>query len=265
MKVGFIGLGIMGRPMAANLQKGGHELFLYTRSGVPASFKEAGATACTSGREVAEKAEVVILMVPDTADVEHALFGAGGVAEGLSAGKVVVDMSSIAPLATKDFAKRVNEKGCDYLDAPVDIVVTSGAGYPLDTTFYQAVKGMNAALSIIKPGGTIILCASMSEGIGSPQFQQLFRENSTLEGFMHRITNEGYFVMDQWQLEELAKVRRKARVKVVTDGLPSEVLNGLFVETAPSIEAAVADSLAEYGPDAKMAVMPKAMIRISSG
>jgi 2-hydroxy-3-oxopropionate reductase len=119
MKVGFIGLGIMGRPMAANLQKGGHELFLYTRSGVPASFKEAGATACTSGREVAEKAEVMILMVPDTADVEHALFGAGGVAEGLSAGKVVVDMSSIAPLATKDFAKRVNEKGCDYLDAPV--------------------------------------------------------------------------------------------------------------------------------------------------
>jgi nickel-dependent lactate racemase len=145
----------------------------------------------------------------------------------------------------------------DYLDAPVDIVVTSGAGYPLDTTFYQAVKGMNAALSIIKPGGTIILCASMSEGIGSPQFQQLFRENSTLEGFMHRITNEGYFVMDQWQLEELAKVRRKARVKVVTDGLSAEVLNGLFVESAPSIETAVADSLAEYGPQATMAVMPK--------
>lgn len=145
----------------------------------------------------------------------------------------------------------------DYLDEPVDIVVTSGAGYPLDTTFYQAVKGMNAALSIIKPGGTIILCASMSEGIGSPQFQQLFRENSTLEGFMHRITNEGYFVMDQWQLEELAKVRRKARVKVVTDGLSAEVLSGLFVETAPSIEQAVKDSLEEYGDKAQIAVMPK--------
>lgn len=145
----------------------------------------------------------------------------------------------------------------DYLEEPVDIVVTSGAGYPLDTTFYQAVKGMNAALSIIKPGGTIILCASMSQGIGSPQFQQLFRENSTLEGFMHRITHEGYFVMDQWQLEELAKVRRKARVKVITDGLPPEVLQGLFVETAPSIEQAVADSLAEYGPSAKLAVIPK--------
>jgi nickel-dependent lactate racemase len=145
----------------------------------------------------------------------------------------------------------------DYLEEPVDIVVTSGAGYPLDTTFYQAVKGMNAALSIIKPGGTIILCASMSQGIGSPQFQQLFRENDTLEGFMHRITHEGYFVMDQWQLEELAKVRRKARVKVITDGLPPEVLQGLFVETAPSIEQAVADSLAEYGPAAKLAVIPK--------
>ena len=145
----------------------------------------------------------------------------------------------------------------DYLEEPVDIVVTSGAGYPLDTTFYQAVKGMNAALSVIKPGGTIILCASMSEGIGSPQFQQLFRENDTLEGFMHRITHEGYFVMDQWQLEELAKVRRKARVKVVTDGLPPEVLQGLFVETAPSIEQAVADSLAEYGESAKLAVIPK--------
>lgn len=145
----------------------------------------------------------------------------------------------------------------DYLAEPVDIVVTSGAGYPLDTTFYQAVKGMNAALSIIKPGGTIILCASMSEGIGSPPFQQLFRENDTLEGFMHRITHEGYFVMDQWQLEELAKVRRKARVKVITDGLPAEVLQGLFVESAPTIEEAVADSLAEYGPAAKIAVIPK--------
>jgi len=145
----------------------------------------------------------------------------------------------------------------DYLPEPVEIVVTSGAGYPLDTTFYQSVKGMNGALSIIKPGGTIILCASMSEGIGSPQFQQLFRENSTLEGFMERITGEGYFVMDQWQLEELAKVRRKARVKVVSDGLPPETLRGLFVEWAPSIEQAVADSLAEYGPTAKVAVIPK--------
>lgn len=145
----------------------------------------------------------------------------------------------------------------DTVAEPVDIVVTSCAGYPLDTTFYQAVKGMTGALPIVKQGGTIILCASLSEGIGSPQFQQLFAENASLEVFVERILGKDYFVMDQWQLEELAKVRRKAKVKMVSDGLPAETLNGLFVEAAPSVEQAVADSLAEYGPTAKIAVIPK--------
>ena len=145
----------------------------------------------------------------------------------------------------------------DTVAEPVDIVVTSCAGYPLDTTFYQAVKGLTGALPIVKQGGTIILCASLSEGIGSPEFQQLFRENPSLEVFIERILGKDYFVMDQWQLEELAKVRRKAKVKVVSDGLPAETLNGLFVEAAPTIESAVAASLAEYGPAAKIAVIPK--------
>jgi nickel-dependent lactate racemase len=145
----------------------------------------------------------------------------------------------------------------DTVEEPVDIVVTSGAGYPLDTTFYQSVKGMTGALPIVKQGGTIILCASMTEGIGSPEFQSLFRDNATLEIFIERILGKDYFVMDQWQLEELAKVRRKAKVKIVTQGLPAETLQGLFVESAPSIEQAVADSLAEYGPQAKIAVIPK--------
>jgi nickel-dependent lactate racemase len=145
----------------------------------------------------------------------------------------------------------------DTVAEPVDIVVTSCAGYPLDTTFYQAVKGMTGALPIVKEGGTIILCASLSEGIGSPQFQQLFAENPSLEVFVERILGKDYFVMDQWQLEELAKVRRKAKVKVVSDGLSAATLNGLFVESASSIEQAVADSLAEYGPAAKIAVIPK--------
>jgi lactate racemase len=145
----------------------------------------------------------------------------------------------------------------DTVAEPVDIVVTSCAGYPLDTTFYQAVKGMTGALPIVKDGGTIILCASLTEGIGSPQFQQLFTENPSLEVFVERILGKDYFVMDQWQLEELAKVRRKAKVKVVSDGLSANTLNGLFVEAAPSIEQAVADSLAEYGPTAKIAVIPK--------
>ena len=145
----------------------------------------------------------------------------------------------------------------DTVPEPVDIVVTSCAGYPLDTTFYQAVKGLTGALPIVKQGGTIILAASLSEGIGSPQFQQLFDENESLEIFMERILGKDYFVMDQWQLEELAKVCRKAKVKIVSDGLPAETINKLFVESAPSIEQAVADSLAEYGSDASMAVIPK--------
>ena len=145
----------------------------------------------------------------------------------------------------------------DSLPEPVDIVVTSGAGYPLDTTFYQAVKGLTGALPIVKEGGTIIMAASMTEGIGSPQFQQLFEENSDLESFVDRIINSDYFVMDQWQLEELAKVRRKARVKLVSDGLPAETINRLFVESAESVESAVASSLAEYGEDARIAVIPK--------
>jgi nickel-dependent lactate racemase len=145
----------------------------------------------------------------------------------------------------------------DTVPKPVDIVVTSCAGYPLDTTFYQAVKGLTGALPIVKQGGTIILAASLSEGIGSPEFCSLFSDNPSLEVFVERILGKDYFVMDQWQLEELAKVRRKAKVKIVSGGLPAETLNTLFVEAAPSIEQAVADSLAEYGPDATLAVIPK--------
>ena len=145
----------------------------------------------------------------------------------------------------------------DTVDQPVDIVVTTSAGYPLDTTYYQSIKGMVAALPILKPGGTIILAAGMSEGIGSPEFQRLFDENPTLEIFMARILHTDYFVKDQWQLEELAKVRRRANVKVVTDGLPKETLRRLFVNSAESVEAAVADALAEHGPQATIAVIPK--------
>jgi 2-hydroxy-3-oxopropionate reductase len=119
MKVGFIGLGIMGKPMAGHLIKGGHALYLHSRRGVPAELKEAGGNACASAKEVAQKAEVIITMVPDTPDVEKVLFSAGGVAEGLSPGKIVVDMSSISPIETKDYAGRIGQIGCDYVDAPV--------------------------------------------------------------------------------------------------------------------------------------------------
>jgi len=119
MKVGFIGLGIMGAPMAGHLIRGRHDLFLNTRTKVPDDLIAAGGTACASAAEVARKADVIVTMVPDTPDVETVLFGKGGVAEGLSKGKIVVDMSSISPLETKRFAEKIQLLGCDYLDAPV--------------------------------------------------------------------------------------------------------------------------------------------------
>jgi 2-hydroxy-3-oxopropionate reductase len=117
--IGFIGLGIMGRPMAEHLQAAGHRLFVNGASKAARDFVAAGATACKSAKEIAEKSQVVILMVPDTPQVESVLFGKDGVAEGLSKGKTVVDMSSISPVATKEFAAKINALGCDYLDAPV--------------------------------------------------------------------------------------------------------------------------------------------------
>jgi lactate racemase len=140
---------------------------------------------------------------------------------------------------------------------PCDVVVTSCAGYPLDTTWYQAVKGLTGALPIVKKGGTIVLAASLSEGLGSPEFQRLIADNPDLAAFKRRILGEDYFVMDQWQLEELCKVVERCRVKVVSDGLPAETLRRCHVEPAASVEQAVADCLAEYGPQTRIAVIPK--------
>ncbi|MDH6261774.1 2-hydroxy-3-oxopropionate reductase [Bradyrhizobium sp. BR13661] len=117
--VGFIGLGIMGCPMASHLQAAGHRLLLRDVAPVPKELIAAGGKACKSGKEVATQSDVIIIMVPDTPHVAAVLFGEGGVMEGLTEGKVVVDMSSIAPLATKEFAAKVNAVGCEYLDAPV--------------------------------------------------------------------------------------------------------------------------------------------------
>ena len=119
LKLGFVGLGIMGGPMAGHLVNAGHEVFITTRSKLPESLASSVAIACASPQEVASKADIIFIMVPDTPDVEKVLFGENGIAAGLSKGKVVVDMSSISPLATKEFAQKINALGCDYLDAPV--------------------------------------------------------------------------------------------------------------------------------------------------
>ena len=117
--IGFIGLGIMGRPMAGHLQAAGHQLFLHSRSSVPADLIAAGAIACDSARDVAERADVIITMVPDTPDVATVLFDTNGVAAGLTPGKTVIDMSSISPTETKRFAARISALGAHYFDAPV--------------------------------------------------------------------------------------------------------------------------------------------------
>jgi len=145
--IGFIGLGIMGKPMAGNLIKGGHTLFLHSRSGVPQELASAGGKACASAKEVAQKADIIITMVPDTPDVERVLFGNNGVAEGLTRGKTVIDMSSISPIETKKFAKRVNELGCEYVDAPV----SGGEVGAKNAALTIMVGGSQATFDKVKP------------------------------------------------------------------------------------------------------------------
>ena len=147
LKIGFVGLGIMGAPMAGQLIKAGHSLFVHTRGKVPAAIASSSATQCTSARAVAERADIVITMVPDTPDVEAVLFGEAGIAAGLSQGKVVVDMSSISPIATKAFALKINALGCDYLDAPV----SGGEVGAKNATLTIMVGGPEAVFERVRP------------------------------------------------------------------------------------------------------------------
>jgi 2-hydroxy-3-oxopropionate reductase len=137
----------MGTPMAANLIKGGHKLFLHSIPSIPKALVDAGGTACASGREVAQKSEVIITMVPDTPHVDAALFGENGVASGLAAGKIVVDMSSISPIETKGFATKINALGCEYLDAPV----SGGEVGAKAASLTIMVGGSEATFAKVKP------------------------------------------------------------------------------------------------------------------
>ena len=137
-----------------------------------------------------------------------------------------------------------------------DVVVTSCAGYPLDTTWYQAVKGLTGALPIVKAGGTIVLAASLTEGIGSPEFRYHL-DDYRLRQRYHVPSDMPICEMDEWQLVMFKKVINHCRVKVVSHGLSDEVLRECYVEPAESVESAVAASLAQYGPGARIAVIPK--------
>ncbi|CAO3435097.1 2-hydroxy-3-oxopropionate reductase [Azospirillum doebereinerae] len=147
MKVGFIGLGIMGTPMAGHLLDAGHTLYVHDIKPVSAELTAKGAIPCPSGAEVAAASEVVITMVPDTPHVAAALFGENGVAAGLGAGKIVVDMSSISPIETKEFAARINALGSDYLDAPV----SGGEVGAKAASLTIMVGGPQAAFDTVKP------------------------------------------------------------------------------------------------------------------
>lgn len=138
MKVGFVGLGIMGKPMSINVQKAGHQVYAFDFNMDRAKdLVELGGIACSCGKEVAENADVVITMLQNSPNVESALFDPNGLAEGLTAGKCVIDMSSIAPLASRDFAARLAEMGVDFLDAPV----SGGEPKAIDGTIAVMVGG----------------------------------------------------------------------------------------------------------------------------
>jgi 2-hydroxy-3-oxopropionate reductase len=147
MKIGFVGLGTMGRPMAGNLIGGGHELYLCDIALVSPELLSKGGHLCKTAEEAAKNSDITITMVPDTPDVEAALFGDHGVVKGLSPGKLVVDMSSISPIATKDFARRINALGCDYLDAPV----SGGEVGAKQATLTIMVGGPEGAFARAKP------------------------------------------------------------------------------------------------------------------
>ena len=147
LNVGFVGLGIMGAPMCGHLINGGHQVFVSTRSKVPDSIAQTKAVICKTPQEVAEKADIIITMVPDTPDVEKVLFSDHGIAKGISKGKVVVDMSSISPITTKEFAQKINALGAEYLDAPV----SGGEVGAKNAALTIMVGGSEATFNRVKP------------------------------------------------------------------------------------------------------------------
>lgn len=143
------------------------------------------------------------------------------------------------------------------LERPADVVITSAAGFPLDDTYYQSIKGMVAALNVVRRGGTIILAAAVTEGIGSAEFQRLLAETASPDDYMARITSPGFFTIDQWMLQHLCQVRRKAEVIVVSHGLAALPPSNLLATLAPSVEEALARCRTAYGARPHVAVLPE--------
>ena len=143
------------------------------------------------------------------------------------------------------------------VDEPADIVITSSAGYPLDATFYQAIKGAVGVLDVVKPGGTIILMAECSEGIGSEPFAKLMIETKDLDKFIRELYDLDKFVVDQWQFEELVKALRKAEVYCYSTGIDYETLQELFVVPLRSPQEGIDRALERHGPNARIYAVPE--------
>ena len=153
-----------------------------------------------------------------------------------------------------DFVERESHAA---LDEPADLVIVSAGGAPLDASFYQAIKGIATASCIVRPGGAILLCAALSEGVGSASFEKLLRETRSPEEFELRLADDSFFAIDQWMLQHLCQARRRARVLLYTDGLPLEAAGELLVEAVPTPEAGVERALAGLGPRPRIAVLPQ--------
>ena len=154
-------------------------------------------------------------------------------------------------------AKFVEKNAKVTLSEPVDAVIVSSAGYPLDTTFYQAIKGLLTAVEIVKQGGSILLVAACSEGIGSKPFTDLLFKTDDLTAFVQGLYNPANFVIDQWQLEELAKVARKADIYFYTDGIPYQQRSKLFVHPLKNPQEGIEELLIRYGEDVQIAAIPE--------
>lgn len=152
------------------------------------------------------------------------------------------------------FAREVNHAP---LPEPVEIVLTTCAGYPLDLTFYQAVKGMVGALPALKEGGSIVIASECAEGLGNQEFANILLENDDLEAFVARTYDPSFFIPDQWEVHELLKAVRRAKVYIFAEGIPAYTLAQCFVEPVPSVEEGLRRALAHHGPNVRIAVIPK--------
>lgn len=158
-----------------------------------------------------------------------------------------------AHAAGMDFVSRVM---LEQLPGPVDLVITSSAGYPLDLTFYQAIKGITAAQHIVKPGGRILLIAECPEGPGAPEFREMLKRSRSAEEFLGLLLQQPV-IIDQWQLEKLALVARKAEIFFYTPGLPAEYHEWLWGRAFATVEDAVTAATAGLRSGAEVALIPE--------